>query len=1064
MEVLNDLAAAAETLWLDTQLASQEAPNEANLVHAIEKELETACARVGAPWAPFRLELSLKRATGEDRRLDVAHGAVIIEYEPPRSFNQGRSAAALKHARDQAEEYCDLLSVMEGRDQQEYVLVVWDGPYLSFGKWADSSYVWENIEPATIASMERLLRAIKDNGAPLVHPDLLNALVGPSSDLGRAVLPAFFEAIQRAGAPETPTTKTKLLYFEWRQLFGQAVGVQTDAMRSLLRQLGTDHAQPYDSDHAAYLFALNSYIALVAKITAALALPGASQNLLDPSVPIRQRVGELESGRLFTDAGVQNMLNGDFFSWYRDDASWSKYEELMAALVDRFRDVDFRTSRKSPESARDLFKGLYMSFAPQALRHALGEYYTPDWLAAHVVDQSEWTIDQSFLDPTCGSGTFILEALTRRLAAADPNDSAASLLDGLYGIDLNPIAVLSARASIVVALSSRISAEKPVTLPIYLADAINPVVRTGDVYEHRLITEVGVQIFRVPVAVVTRPDFSTIFQRVNDLVEAGVDGPRILLAVVSEFGLDLETGHQEILGETFETLASLHAREWNGIWATIIADRFAAGAIPAVDVIAGNPPWVKWSHLPRPYVDVIGERCRALGVFSDDTWVGGIESDISTVITYTTLAAYGGPGTKLAFLITGTVLSNESSQGFRRWRLNNLDVNLRVLSTEQFEVLRVEDFAAIAPFEGVNNHCVLLMLQRNGKPTDYPVDYEVWTPPRTLKNKPIRTFVSASSFRERATSEMLKARPVPGTDAGPWLIGTAARQDVWSHLFGDQKASYLARKGVTTDANGVFFVEVESVHGDSVAIRNDPTQGRHTGLPRLTGQRVEARHVYPLLRGAGVTAFSAIPDETHHILVPQNDKNGDPDLPTSSPRTHRFLSRFEDALRARSSYRRFQSKQAYWSLWSTGPYTFAPYKVLWREINGRSKRFAAAYASTFNDPVLGERLIIPDHKLYFVGCETQSEAAYLTGVLNAPTIAEAISSYAAQLSLGVSVVEYLLIPKYDSEQSDHLLLASLSTEITEGRISLADADPELDRLAASIFEIPVVDLDTAQDV
>lgn len=91
-----------------------------------------------------------------------------------------------------------------------------------------------------------------------------------------------------------------------------------------------------------------------------------------------------------------------------------------------------------------------MGFTPAPMRHALGEYYTPDWLAAHVIDTAGWDISQSLLDPTCGSGTFILEGLRRRLEAASPTTSARELLNGLYGFDLNPLAVLTARASIVV--------------------------------------------------------------------------------------------------------------------------------------------------------------------------------------------------------------------------------------------------------------------------------------------------------------------------------------------------------------------------------------------------------------------------------------------------------------------------------------------------------------------------------------------------------------------------------------------------------------------------------------
>ncbi len=82
----------------------------------------------------------------------------------------------------------------------------------------------------------------------------------------------------------------------------------------------------------------------------------------------------------------------------------------------------------------------------------------------------------------------------------------------------------------------------------------------------------------------------------------------------------------------------------------------------------GNPPWVKWSNLPREYAEQIKYQCRANGVFSDDSWFGGIQADISTIITFECLAKWLKPRGTLAFLITGSVITNRSSQGFRKMR------------------------------------------------------------------------------------------------------------------------------------------------------------------------------------------------------------------------------------------------------------------------------------------------------------------------------------------------------------------------------------------------------------
>jgi len=43
------------------------------------------------------------------------------------------------------------------------------------------------------------------------------------------------------------------------------------------------------------------------------------------------------------------------------------------------------TISEDPAQSRDLLKKLYQQLFPKSVRHDLGEYYTPDWLAEHVL-------------------------------------------------------------------------------------------------------------------------------------------------------------------------------------------------------------------------------------------------------------------------------------------------------------------------------------------------------------------------------------------------------------------------------------------------------------------------------------------------------------------------------------------------------------------------------------------------------------------------------------------------------------------------------------------------------
>ena len=1008
--------------------AAHNSDNEEQLKIISERQLEELCHRHGIFWNSYTYEHSFNSGS---RRVDAIHGSTIIEYEPPRSFN-GSENRQLKHARKQAEEYTSLLSEEEGRSLGRYSLVAWDGETISFGKFVNNGFSWESAQHFDDHCLSRLMLLIVEGGRPLVSPRLLKQLVGPDTEVGRRLLPELFHTIREAQRTETDS-RTKLIYSEWSRLFGQVDGTETGRVSQYLDNTSRDHGVDYREDPQAYMFALNTYIAIVAKICAVYALAAQSDEAVSPQDDPRRFLENVENGEYFKLFGIENMIGTDFFSWYLGDDVPDTINRPLELLIDRLRTVDFDVTQKNAESVRDLFKGLYMGFTPAPMRHALGEYYTPDWLASHVIDTAGWDIHQSLLDPTCGSGTFLLEALRRRIEACPQNATARELLHGLYGFDLNPLAVLTAKASIVVFLSGRFEEENPVLLPVFLADAINTADPADGIFVHSILTEKGKRTFAIPEPLARSGDFYPAMNLLKNSIDAGLGEDVImeaLLANVPEIQ-NLDQRMTEILSETIHNLVDLHRHHWNGIWCLILFDRIEAGCIRNIDLVVGNPPWVKWSNLPRPYAEFIKPLCDRMDIFSEDVWVGGIQSDISTVVTQHALERFVIKGGSLAFLITGTVFKNESSQGFRRWTLHMED------EVEPMTVEIVEDYAQLRPFEGVANWPTLLLIRKNGKPTEYPVRYRRYTAtcPRS---------VSATGMFED-----LEAIPVPGTDAGPWLVGPSAEIGTWEKLFdADIGSSYQARKGITTDLNGVYFVKaVASQSPDCVRISNNPHNGKTPGVAQTT-TIVEADDVFPLLRGRDVQRFSARPQPNQCVIVPQRGMFGDDSLPLLKPRTFNYLSRFRRILENRSSYRRFQTGKPFWSIWSTGDYTFAPYKVVWKEMSGNG--FVSAYvgSSDFNG---GSKTVIPDHKVYFVPLESEDEAAYLTAFLNAGITARAINAYSSSLSLGTSVTDYLHIPRFDKSNSLMTEMADMSKGFHNGAIPAESDEERLNDLVRALI-------------
>lgn len=1030
--------------------------NELQLQTAVEHLLFNVCCTLKISWVQYSINVPLAGSASMNRRFaDSVHGAVIIEYKKPESFKGRNNSATLSQAKQQCHDYAIRLQLEEGRPLNDYVLICWDGAHIAFGRVVLGEPQWDNLTAFDAQQAQQLITLLETNGRPLVHPLLLTQLVGPNSPCGAALMPALFNSLVSATGDNAPTTRTKLLYKEWSRLFGQVLGVQSDSLQSMLEVQSNAHGVRYEQHIGQYIFALSTQIAMVSKLVASLSLPNPTIDVGDHAIDLRSRMSALENGTIFSSAGVVNMLSGDFFAWYLDEEPWEQCEEAIGEVLSQLAPLDFDVKKKSVESVRDLFKGMYENFIPRAMRHSLGEFYTPDWLAAHTLDVIDWKPQAQLLDPTCGTGTFLLEAMKRRLAlvrsGSSQSVSAQKLLDGIYGMDLNPLAVLATRASLVVFLSPYLSPERPISLPVWLADAINSAQPVGNNFEHDLLTETGLVKFRVPRSLVSRQDFYAIFEELRDLISAGLDTETVVKALWTKFVQGtMSDEDMQSFEETVAALVELHRKQWDGIWCPILADRFLAGALPKVSHIVGNPPWVKWGNLPTEYADFIKQRCRSNGVFSDDKWYGGIQSDISTVITFECLAKWLKPRGTLAFLITGSVITTRSSQGFRR---------MQYRAGSQASFVKVEDFNAIRPFEGVSNHPILIVLS-NGKRGQFPVPYRVWQSPNRGRKLP-RTFESSTSFRDAVEYIDLVGLPLPGVDGGPWIRGTVEQLETWSNIVRRvAEPTYEAHKGVCTDRNGIFFLQIIGKPRPGIClVGNNPDLGRVPDLLRLQRVRIESDHLYPLLRGAGVGPFTATVDPVSCVLVPQSGMFGEQDLPVRSPLTLKYLANFADDLRTRSSYLRYQKGHPYWSVWNVGPYTQAPYKVVWKEMPGR--KFHAAYISDYDHPELGRKMIMPDHKVYFVSFQTEHEAAYLTGLLNAPVVSEALIAHLPALSAGTGVVENLNIPGYDPNNSQHVALSDLSKSITDhGNGPTPDELVCLNEIACQIYGITLDDVVT----
>jgi type I restriction-modification system DNA methylase subunit len=216
------------------------------------------------------------------------------------------------------------------------------------------------------------------------------------------------------------------------------------------------------------------------------------------------------------DNWVDGMYQDEVFVWWTDgyaeglyrghEAGACQFEEVAeeAGGVERISDATRdRFSRAVAEVffnvlrfdfgdvEGDLLGDLYQRYFDPETRKALGEFYTPQPVIDYIMDgvgYDRGVSNERLIDPACGSGTFLVEAVRRYIEDVeryeDDPDWEEHLKDlctrpRIVGLDIHPFAVLMAQIRFVVAILPAYRKAKDANhtftlrrLPIYRTDTL----------------------------------------------------------------------------------------------------------------------------------------------------------------------------------------------------------------------------------------------------------------------------------------------------------------------------------------------------------------------------------------------------------------------------------------------------------------------------------------------------------------------------------------------------------------------------------------------------------------
>lgn len=984
----------------------------------------------------------------ERGRSDADYNQIIIEFKNVGLFHGSDASPKFLEALEELSRYIPAKARAEGIKVQNYQGIAIDGDSIAFAYIPEDGegIVHGPVMPLSPASVQMVFEACRNSSRRALTAINLIEDFGHGSIAGGRLMQALSNALMPyLDAPEN--NKVKMLYMEWKALYGQVADLSSFQVDAIMRSIGFTCISTAGDKLSRILFVIHTFDSIIIKLLAAeivshfpelTAYPDFAQNAIstDERGLITLLDQDIEHSQLYDRANIHGFVEEPLFSWYIDVCSEDIATDIVREIIDSLKDVLIKLSFYQMEDlshaqTNDVLKRFYQNIVPQVLRKSLGEFYTPDWLVEISLDKVVGQFDElKFLDPTCGSASFLL-AIIKRIRASSQlpaTELLQRITQNIWGFDLNPLAVQTARVNYLIAISDLIAEASgiDIEIPILLADAIyapSPEDENGtSVVNYIIGSDIADLAISLPTELAqSRERLDTVFSLMGKNVEENIE-PEDMLSDLRSRGVisqEEQNAWGYLLSATYTRVLNLHRRRWNGIWFRIVRNYFWSATAGEFDVIVGNPPWVRWSKLPELYRDRVSPTCRRYDIFSNTPFYGGNELDISGLITYTVSDKWLRPGGQLIFLLTQTHFQSASSEGFRRFCIDGHNY---------LSPVRVEDLKALKPFPDAANKTVIFVAQKGEERPTYPVDYVVWESiPGASKTIP--EHATKQEVLGRTMREENEANPVHGV-ASPWAILPPGEFETCHKLIGGCTWTE-GRKGITCDLNGVYFVDVVSVSrdGSRVRVETRPEAGR-TNIGPKQKFWIEPELLYPVIKGAadlGPCCFN--PRHELYAIVPNKGitspflTQAQNTVENSNPRLFAYFRHFEQQLRNRSTYKTRMPTAPYYAIYNVGEYTFAPWKVVWPEQPGNNG-LPVAVVNTRTLPGVGERVVIPDHKIYFAEFEDSTKAFFLCGLLTCGVVQRFIMSFHIMLQVG-DIFKHLRLPEFNPEDERHLQLVEL---------------------------------------
>ena len=606
------------------------------------------------------------------------------------------------------------------------------------------------------------------------------------------------------------------------------------------------------------------------------------------------------------------------------------------------------------------------------------------------------------------------------------------ILSRVYGVDINPLSVLSARVGYYLALQP-FGKMQDTEIPVYLGDSaiLAERVMVDGISCYQYSVENNKKPFKVtlPERYVKLPDFGKIMYELQACVNT--DDPNILFAVLVERLSAEEKASvtlMKLIRELSFALTELHKNNWDGIWVRITTNFMLIARLSEFDIIVGNPPWVKWEHLPTVYANRIKELCDIKHIFSGAGQYGGTQLNVCALISNVTATNWLSEKGVLSFLMPDSIMSQNSYEGFRNFWLN-------YETKERLYLQQVDRWLApLRPFRCDNR----------------PVaqDFNTYYFARRYQDYAEGIPVTYITRKKDIQDEKLNTLPLEKVLANLVIITGTARQlsknsTAFSYvsskydfkkIIGDTQ--YLYRTGVEFTPQELYMLvgNGSSEKSGQYKFINKKFQLSKYIIDDMPdgGWDFETKNIYPIITGPHISAFRYNSCNEFCILPYELSNTSRPisidQMLEQNRNVFLYLANHKSIIDKQSEKSKLMHRgEEFYALSKIGPYTFADHIVAARD----NSNFCASVISKQTTPwgeiksticVKHTIIISQDKQGNFI---TEDEAHYICGILNSEIVQQYIHSSFKSNGYSLNKAN-IYIPKYNANNIYHREISNLA--------------------------------------